>query len=127
MAVDDVGADRGGTLCHMLKGRQVTWPDLAAHRHAGEPMGEHRREIGELRFGLRAAADQIGHHGDPVAALRLSAREVGDMTKQPAHRCAQHMENVEGFACRSRRHVETIARAGSGAASHGQPKKIKRD
>ena len=83
----------------------IARPDVAAHGNSAQPKGQFRRKLGERCLGAGCAGRRIGDDADPVSAGGLPARQIDHVTKQPSHRGAQHMKNVQGphnGACRLR-------------------------
>ncbi len=88
VAVDHVGRNnfaRAATRAAMAA--MSRGPELAAHRHAGQPEREHRRQRRQRRFGLRAAAKmnrQPGRRGGRALPVRAPDRPRDGTARRPA-------------------------------------------
>ena len=90
-----IGAGFPRAAGHVALRRQITQADVPAHRHARDAVRELARERRKHCFRLRSAGRAIGDQSDAMSACGLTSRQIGDMAKQPADRCAHHMQNVE--------------------------------
>jgi hypothetical protein len=78
---------------------------MKTRSYARKAKREGGRKLRQRRLGPRAAARRIGNYADPVAARRLSAREIEHMAEQPANGRAQDMQDVEGSGRQHRSHL----------------------
>jgi hypothetical protein len=93
--VQHFGTRVGGPARHMRDRGHVTRTDLPAHGHTAHAERKQRRQVRERGFRPGAAGGRVDDEADPVPALRLAARQIEHMPKQPADRGAQHVQDVE--------------------------------
>ena len=104
VAVQDIRAGLARAPRHMALCGDIARADMPAHRHAAQPQREMGSERGEGRIGAFAAGRGIRHDADLVAARGLRARQIEDVTKQPADGRAQDVQDFQG---RGPHHVRT--------------------
>jgi hypothetical protein len=68
---------------------------LPRHRNPEQAERKLRLDCRERLSRALAAGQAVGNEADAVAARGLRAREIEDMTKQPADRRAKYMDDVE--------------------------------
>jgi hypothetical protein len=68
---------------------------LPRHRDTEDTQRKLRLDCRERLSRALAAGQAVGNEADAVAARGLRAREIEDMTKQPADRRAKYMDDVE--------------------------------
>ena len=96
MPMQDIGAGFARPLHHVALRRQIAQSNMPAHRHARQPERKLAAERFECRIGVRSARGGIRHNADPVATRRLRARKVDHVTKQPADRRPQDVQDLQG-------------------------------
>jgi hypothetical protein len=87
--MDHIGMTLSGILSNSPASGDVARSNLAAHRHAQQTKCQTRFKSGELGPGQAIAGQRITNDADLVAASRLLAGEIDDVTEQAPDRRAQ--------------------------------------
>ena len=86
---------RSDGLGYMRNRSGVAQSELPPHRNAHHAERQVASERAKLRVGHRARLGFRGDNTDLVAALGLASRQIDHMTKQPADRSPQDMQDLE--------------------------------
>src|SRR5262249_20976370 len=94
-AVDDMRAGLRDALAHMADAANVAPADVAGERMLGKAERGFTSQPAQNPLGRRAAGGAVGHETDLVSARRLSARGGGHMSRQPANRSAEDVQDIQ--------------------------------
>ena len=95
VTVHHIRSDGASAGSDMHAGRNITKSDVPAHGNARDPEREVRGELRKPLLPLHPAGRDIRHEPHTMSQCRLRACKIEYVAEEPAHGCAQHMQDVE--------------------------------